>query len=484
MPWKAVLIAFTIALLLPVFSQAQRTDERGREKEGQTSEKGNAGMDKAGSQNGQLDKYGVDDGSAPPAKAPAPVPTPAPAVATKPTPAAPKTVEEEKPAFLGVHYEISRTTTTGSYVTSVEPNTPAAKVGIRSGDIITKADGKPLLVLDDLVRVISTKNAGDKVVLTINRAGRIFTVSPELAVRDRDLMTYQIGSPDAGGFTLPNGNIVWIEDGLSTNRPFFGATFRHEETVLSIDDKEISKTTPRNTLTVADVVEGSTAKLLGLRPGDVVTAVNGRAVSNVEALADLLQGMQVGQDIRVTYLRAGKPLNTAGQLKPRPMTNPGLGLRPMDRPTIGGPSTPDLAAPEDDFSMDRMVNRMRAMAAEAKSEPVVTIIEEPITPNEASSLNKRAGVNYRSENNLPVNGFRVLPSGSESMYVVEFDLPTRSDTQIQVINADGDSIYNERLSAFTGHYKKGFTLPQNASGAYYVQILQGTKSFARKVTLK
>ncbi|GAB1692203.1 S1C family serine protease [Krasilnikovia sp. M28-CT-15] len=60
----------------------------------------------------------------------------------------------------------------GAYVRSVVPGAPAANAGLRPGDIITSADGQPVLSTDDIAALTLTRNPGDRVVLGYTRAGR------------------------------------------------------------------------------------------------------------------------------------------------------------------------------------------------------------------------------------------------------------------------------------------------------------------------
>jgi putative serine protease PepD len=54
----------------------------------------------------------------------------------------------------------------GAYVTRVVPSSPAAKVGIKTGDIIVGIGGKPVKSMDDVVAAIRSHAIGDKVSVT------------------------------------------------------------------------------------------------------------------------------------------------------------------------------------------------------------------------------------------------------------------------------------------------------------------------------
>ena len=68
----------------------------------------------------------------------------------------------------------------GIYVVEVIKNSPAEKVGIRTGDIITKIDGITLNKMSELRKYIYTKNQGDEVTLLVQRKGIISPVKIEL----------------------------------------------------------------------------------------------------------------------------------------------------------------------------------------------------------------------------------------------------------------------------------------------------------------
>jgi putative serine protease PepD len=69
----------------------------------------------------------------------------------------------------------------GLYVAAVVPNGPAAKAGIKAGDVITEVDGAPATSIDALTRVVMTKKAGQSVSVTFTRGGSTNTASITLA---------------------------------------------------------------------------------------------------------------------------------------------------------------------------------------------------------------------------------------------------------------------------------------------------------------
>ena len=100
----------------------------------------------------------------------------------------------------------------GLLINSVRENSPAAKAGLKAGDIITEADGRAVNGDFDLVRAIAEKKTGD-IALTIVRGGQKQTVrvTPEevkgdLFFRGPDgsmgFERMKLRTPDLGSFNL------------------------------------------------------------------------------------------------------------------------------------------------------------------------------------------------------------------------------------------------------------------------------------------
>jgi putative serine protease PepD len=84
-------------------------------------------------------------------------------------------------AYLGV--EITSAAAGGARVASVRSGTPAAKAGIKAGDVITKVDGTSVGSSDELQQAIDGRKPGDRVTLEIRRGGKTVTVHVTLGTR-------------------------------------------------------------------------------------------------------------------------------------------------------------------------------------------------------------------------------------------------------------------------------------------------------------
>ncbi|MDO5701336.1 MAG: trypsin-like peptidase domain-containing protein [Bowdeniella nasicola] len=94
-----------------------------------------------------------------------------------------------KHAFLGIgladgRAELGTSIRAGALVRSVEPGSPAAKAGVREGDIVTSIDDDPVVSANSLIGYVRQYAANDTVELTIARDGDLHEVQATLDVRE------------------------------------------------------------------------------------------------------------------------------------------------------------------------------------------------------------------------------------------------------------------------------------------------------------
>ena len=151
-------------------------------------------------------------------------------------------------------------TVEGAVVTQVEPESAAEEAGIRAGDVIIAVDKQPVAGSAALRNLIGLMRVGEEVDITLLRDGRKRTVEAEIGKAETTRL--------AGGRTLPKLSGAEFRD-LERGHPQFGDV----QGVL-----------------VSQVEQGSPAWRNGLRSGDIILAVNRRAVTTVGALSEALEG--------------------------------------------------------------------------------------------------------------------------------------------------------------------------------------------------
>jgi putative serine protease PepD len=85
-------------------------------------------------------------------------------------------------AYIGVRVG-DAANSAGAQISSVSADTPAAKAGLKAGDVITAIDSTPVTKADDLTAGITAHAPGDKVTLTVTRDGKSMKIDVTLGVR-------------------------------------------------------------------------------------------------------------------------------------------------------------------------------------------------------------------------------------------------------------------------------------------------------------
>ena len=144
----------------------------------------------------------------------------------------------------------------GALIARVEDGSPAAKAGVKPGDVIVAVDGRAIESPADLRARIGLLPVGERIEMTAIRDGRPITLSARVENLPARLAEFR--PKRVPGLTLRD-----IEP--ERQQAFGGGVL------------------------VAEVGRGSTAERAGLRTGDVVVAINRVAVDSVTMAKDILE---------------------------------------------------------------------------------------------------------------------------------------------------------------------------------------------------
>lgn len=150
--------------------------------------------------------------------------------------------------------------TQGALISQVLKGSAAAKAGLKQGDVITAVNGRPVKSAQALASYIGIRRADTPLTLTVYRDGKKMTVHAKIGKASASTSS----SAAAGG------------------HPELGATFGN-----------IDKSSPLygqvKGVEVGNVQRGGEAAAAGLRPGDVIVAVNRHPVHNLAQFKKALQ---------------------------------------------------------------------------------------------------------------------------------------------------------------------------------------------------
>ena len=121
------------------------------------------------------------------------------------------------------------------------------------------------------------------------------------------------------GFAIPINTAKQVMESILTNGSVTRGWIGVEPQNLSRELAE-SLNIPGNTsgVLISGVLEGGPADKAGMKPGDVLTQVNGQAVNDVVTLLNRIAQTNPGDEAKVALLRKGKPMTLKVQVGKRP----------------------------------------------------------------------------------------------------------------------------------------------------------------------
>jgi serine protease Do len=176
---------------------------------------------------------------------------------------------------------------TGALVANVQDKSPAARAGIKAGDVITQFGGQKISSSGDLSKLVAATAVGRQVPVTVVREGKTVVLDVTVAQMDEP------GEPAVAQAKESKGPL-----GLTV------------ETVTPSVAKELKLSAPRGVL-VRDVRSGSPAETAGIKAGDVITEVNHQAVADAAQMKRVLEKHPKGAPVVVKIQRDGTSLYVA-----------------------------------------------------------------------------------------------------------------------------------------------------------------------------
>jgi Do/DeqQ family serine protease len=171
----------------------------------------------------------------------------------------------------------------GALVASVSPTSPAARAGLKTGDLIINVDGQMIDDPNAFDYRFATKPIGGSARLGVVRAGKEIAVGVALEA-----------VPDA-----PHDELV-----IASPSPFQGAKISNLSPALA-DDLRIDP--GAQGVVIVDVANGSPAQGLGFQRGDLVLSVNNAKVTKTRDLERI--AAQQSRFWRITIVRGGQQMS-------------------------------------------------------------------------------------------------------------------------------------------------------------------------------
>lgn len=194
-------------------------------------------------------------------------------------PAKPANPSKER-GFLGIY--LRQGEGGDPIVDGVMRGSPAAAAGLRVGDLIHTVDGKKVSDPSALIAALSQRAPGEKVAFGVRRGDKDMTVQATLGRR---------GAAPAPAPQATPSKPAPAPSAAEGRKPFVGFAL--------VDDQG------KGPLHVDDVRANSPAERFGMRPGDTILEVDGKAVRTIGDFVKSLDGKFAGDSIRLRIERDG-----------------------------------------------------------------------------------------------------------------------------------------------------------------------------------
>ena len=177
----------------------------------------------------------------------------------------------------------------GILISSVLTDSPATEVGLKRGDILLEVDGEEVNSFLDLKVVLDEKDFGDEVELLVLRGDEQLILTASLSEQDGVAylgISYAPAPSRIPGMSLGLPPVFFYTD------PEHAKPFDLPEGVSS-------------GVLVGKVVEGGPADQAGLQKGDLITAIDGKAIRdlNPRDFTKTIQAYQPGDSVTLSVVR-------------------------------------------------------------------------------------------------------------------------------------------------------------------------------------
>lgn len=171
----------------------------------------------------------------------------------------------------------------GALIAQVLEDGPAARGGIKVGDVILEVNGQPVILASDLPHLVGALKPGDQARLLILREGKRQQLSlavGSLPAESEEPVVASAAAPEQSGNRL----------GVA---------------VVALSAEQRTELDIQSGVMVKAVVDGPAA-MIGLRPGDVITHLNNQPITSPEQFGKVAGQLPANRSVSMRVLRQGR----------------------------------------------------------------------------------------------------------------------------------------------------------------------------------
>ncbi len=195
----------------------------------------------------------------------------------------------------------------GVEITRVEENSPAEKAGLKVGDVVLEYNGQRVEGIEQFGRMVRETPPGREVKLTVSRNGATQTLVASLGSRK---FRFQVSFPQ--GFEMPEFHMPDIPQIYTATR----------SAMLGVEAETLGSQLAvyfgvKDGVLVRAVLENTPAQKAGLRAGDVITKVDGMAVTAPSELSSAVRTANAKKTYAIELMRDRKPVTVTVTVEDR-----------------------------------------------------------------------------------------------------------------------------------------------------------------------
>jgi serine protease Do len=212
----------------------------------------------------------------------------------------------------------------GVEVKSIDNDGPAAKAGIKEGDVVLEYNGQRVEGTEQFVRLVRETPPGRQVRLLISRDGNTQTVTLETGTRTSHFVAtgegfhFDVPAPPVPPMApmLPDGERWWR--GMTPDLPSGNMSWRSG--ALGIESESLTAQLAqffgvKEGVLVRSVNKNSPAEKAGIKAGDVIVKIGGNAVQSPRDISRELRAARDKSDVSVTLVRNQKEMTVTVPLQ-------------------------------------------------------------------------------------------------------------------------------------------------------------------------
>lgn len=190
----------------------------------------------------------------------------------------------------------------GVEVNHVEDDSPAAKAGIKEGDVVLEYNGEKVEGIEQFVRLVRETPSGREVKMTVWRNGAPMNLTVTVGARRDALIETPGGAvnvpfPPMPPIEIPRFNMIYTTPLLGIEGESLGAQQQLAD-FFGVKDGVLVKS----------VISNSAAARAGIKAGDVIIKVDDSSVANTREITSALRSNRSKDTFTITVVRNKKEM--------------------------------------------------------------------------------------------------------------------------------------------------------------------------------